>query len=50
MRFSGEQEDEFEESVRMSTYLVAFVVVVNYERVTNTTKGGIEASNTVMIL
>ena len=28
----------------MSTYLVAFIVVINYERVSNTTSSGIEVS------
>ena len=42
--FSGEEVDEFEESVLMSTYLVAFVVIVDYDHVTNQTESGIEVS------
>ena len=44
LMFSGEEVDEFEESVLMSTYLVAFVVIVDYDHVTNKTESGIEVS------
>ena len=38
----GLVEDEFEESVKMSTYLVAFIVCDGYNRTRNTTESGVE--------
>ena len=41
--------DEFEESVKMSSYLVAFVVCEDYAFTTNTTQSGVKVSVVILI-